>query len=339
MVLKAICPYWSDMSHRGSQGSARAIVAVVVLVVGVAAVLGMATGLIPSLLSRAGSGTSQNQATTQGSIPTTRSADSFSEYSWAELSDISRQIEAAGGGDASVDVARRYGLVNQDGTLTAERHALELSDGTTVEVRLAGIMHDQRSDASGAAGLTLVTCDAIAQRPMEDTATVDGGWEGSSMRTWLSADGAALLPQDLSSRIVPVNKLTNNVGKASDASVVTGTSDAIWLLSAHEVCGDVDWFGSEYGSGYSFYDDVLDAEGTQYECFQEAGVSAKSASSSVLSASYGGKATAWSYRTPVPVDWNIDALGHYFFGALDTGYPHGQNDVNVATGVVIGFCL
>jgi hypothetical protein len=313
------------------------IAAVAVLVVGVLAVAGMATGVIPSLLSNKGLVTSQTQDVV--STSNVQAADSFSEYSWAELSDISRQIEAAGGGDASMDVARRYGLVNQDGTLTTEQHTLELTDGTTVEVRLAGIMHDQRSDATGAAGLTLVTCDAIAQRPMEDTATVDGGWEGSSMRAWLSADGAALLPQDLSSRIVPVDKLTNNTGKASDTSAVTSTSDAIWLLSAREVCGDVDWFGSEYGSGYSFYDDVLDAEGSQYECFQEAGVSAKSASSSVLSASYAGKATTWSYRTPVPVDWDIDELGHYFFGALDTGYPHGQNDVSVATGVVVGFCL
>lgn len=262
----------------------------------------------------------------------------LSDYSWAELSEISEEISAAPDDEAGREVAASYGLVDEDGSLTDDEVQIELADGTVVSAQLVGIRHDECSDGRGRAGLTFVTSQAVAERPMNADGGVDGGWEASDMRAWLNGDALELLPQDLREHLVAVEKRTNNVGGARDASAVTATSDLLWLLSAREVCGDIDWFAHEYGDEYAYLDAVANAEGEQYERFRAAGVGPSSAPEGVLERSCQGKRTSWSYRTPFFfVYQNLD--GRYFYNVLATGYPYGYSTPDAAQGVVVGFCV
>lgn len=264
-----------------------------------------------------------------------------SSYGWEDLAAISRMVEEAGE-DGGLEVARRYGLVEADGSLAPATWRLALSDGTTCQVRLVGVLHDERADGGGRAGLTFCL-STLAMRPMNDTQTTDGGWEGSGLRSWLSTEGMALLPDDLRGLVVPVTKLTNNVGVTSDEASVTATADSLWLFSAHEVAGDVDWFWHEFGDGrgvggYAYLDDLLNLEGSQYQGFAEAGVSSREAPDGVLAATWAGAPCAWWYRSAYPFDFAQTGEG-YFFQVMASGYPDSIGRADESAGVVCGFCL
>ena len=73
---------------------------------------------------------------------------------------------------------------------------------------------------------------------MNEMDTNAGGWEACGMRLWMSSDLLGELPDDLRAAIVPVSKLTNNVGETEDPSSVTATEDTLWLLSTVELAGE-----------------------------------------------------------------------------------------------------
>lgn len=83
---------------------------------------------------------------------------------------------------------------------------------------------------------------------MNSTDTNAGGWEASQMRAYLNGDWRTQLPQDLDAVIVPVDKLSNNVGETDAVSAVTTTSDALWLFSLSELAGAVP--AGRTGEGY-----------------------------------------------------------------------------------------
>ena len=251
---------------------------------------------------------------------------SFATYSFEKLSAISAEIAAAGGGEPSREVARRYGLVDDQNRLTDEVRLVTLDDGRELGFLLAGICHDKRPDGS-LVGLTLVTDRAVAMRPMNSSGTNAGGWEASELRSWLGGECLALLPDDLASAAVEVSQLTNNTGAGRDVSQVTATSDRLWLLSGREVVGEIDWFVQEFDSGYSWWDDVANAEGEQYERFAAAG------------RSYGGDPVAWWYRTPYYVAFDGFEGGTYFYAVLSAGYPAGHFPPETEAGVVFGLCI
>jgi alkylhydroperoxidase family enzyme len=72
-----------------------------------------------------------------------------------------------------------------------------LNDTRALDVRLAGILHDDRSDGQGRAGLAFMTVGALDIRPMNDEDTVEGGWEGSVLRSWLNGEAREMLDDDL----------------------------------------------------------------------------------------------------------------------------------------------
>ena len=102
---------------------------------------------------------------------------------------------------------------------------------------------------------------------MNSTDTNAGGWEASQMRAYLNGDWRTQLPQDLDAVIVPVDKLSNNVGETDAVSAVTTTSDALWLFSLSELAGAVP--AGRTGEGYGLFEegyvDVLDAAGDVYK--------------------------------------------------------------------------
>lgn len=266
----------------------------------------------------------------------------FSDYSWDELSRISTKISAASSDEEGIEIAREYNLADASGAPVNETREVVLNDNTLAYARIVGFRHDQRSDGSGAAGMTLMV-SMLSEQPMEATDTNEGGWESCSLRAWLAGDGMALLPDDLASHVVSVSKATNNVGVTSDVASVTQTADGLWTFSAVEVCGNITWFEDEFATEISYtagLDAVLNAEGAQYPYFSAAGVNGETGGhAKALALTYRGSARPWWYRSAYPLNYADASSNACFFRASETGYPSSVGQANATSGVVVGFCL
>lgn len=293
-------------SGRGKVIVALVAAAVVVAVVSVAAVMTRGFGLIST------------------DVPVRGSVE---EYSWAELSAISEEIGQTVSDDAAIEVARKYHLVNDDGTLDGtQRKSVTLTDGTVTSVQIVGFAHDEKSDGSGRAGITFIFTDGIALHPMNEEVKSEGGWESCDMRPWLASEGKALLPQDLQNELVPVEKLSN------DAWSVVTTSDELWLFSHVELAGTS--FLSSLDSPK--YESLLAGEGSQYKLFSDQGVSTDGRNE-ILVKSFDFEEEDWWTRTAAGVN-SVDNSEVYV--QVYSGNPTDGGDAttpNVA--VVPGFCV
>ena len=259
------------------------------------------------------------------------------DYSWEELSQVSALVSAAPDDASGLAIAREYGLVDQDGVPVSTDIEVPLSDGTLAHAQLVGVRHDVRADGTPA-GLTYML-SVVADQPMCATDSTEGGWEKSALRFWAASEGKALLPAELSSRLVAVGKATNNVGVTEDAAAVTVTTDELWCFSAVEACGPVTWFADEYGPTMSSYDALVDAEGSQYAYFASRGVTGSTGLSGTLALTYRGQAWPWWYRTPYPYVFMGRGDSGSFFQVTATGFPSSVGLASGASGVVLGFCL
>ena len=262
----------------------------------------------------------------------------FGEYSWDELRQIANLIEQAPSEEDGRAVALEYGLISEDGTISSQTRQLDLPNGVICDVRIVGILHDERSDGQGLAGITFMA-GPIDVQAMNPSPVAAGGWEACEMRSWLASDGMSLLPEDLSSAIVSVRKATNNVGITNTYESVTFTDDALWLFSPHEVCGDLSWFSDEFGSRFTYMDSVINAEGAQYEAFAEGGVTGESDPGDMLVLPLMGQKCPWWYRSPYPLNANDASDPGVFYQVMASGYPSSVGQADVAVGVVVGFCL
>lgn len=269
--------------------------------------------------------------------PQSLSAKAFPDYTWDELAQIADLMEAAADEASARSIAREYGLVDAEGRLTEATHRLELDNGILCDVRLVGILHDTSADSGSKAALTFMA-SPIDVRRVNPTASSAGGWSGSELRAWLASDGVELLPDELAASIVSVRKLTNNTGKASTTDAVTATSDALWLFSCREVCGEISWLEDEFDYLSDGEDALLNAEGTQYEAFASAGVNQYSDSASYLIMFYQGKEVPWWYRTPYGFEY-LATTDDTFYQVTSSGYASAVNLANDQAGIVVGFCL
>lgn len=259
-----------------------------------------------------------------GEAATVKSA--VEAYTWDELAQISDEIGAAGDEAAAIEVAKKYNLCTPEGKLDGTQVKLvTLTNNMTVPVQIVGFAHDDKT-AGGKAGITFMFGDAIAEAPMNQTDTNAGGWEASQMRAYLNGDGMALLPEDLKKVVAPVDKLTNNVGETQDVSAVTTTSDSLWLLSAAELCGSIDWYSDPS------YNAVLNAEGFEYQLFRDTAVDSSNAND-ILVKNYQNSPNYWWERSPNPsYSDNVLIVG-------SDGDPGNDDGASSSNGVVPGFCL
>ncbi len=259
-----------------------------------------------------------------GEAATVKSA--VEAYTWDELAQISDEIGAAGDEAAAIEVAKKYNLCTPEGKLDGTQVKLvTLTNNMTVPVQIVGFAHDDKT-AGGKAGITFMFGDAIAEAPMNQTDTNAGGWEASQMRAYLNGDGMALLPEDLKKVVAPVDKLTNNVGETQDVSAVTTTSDSLWLLSAAELCGSIDWYSDPS------YNAVLNAEGFEYQLFRDTAVDSSNAND-ILVKNYQNSPSRWWERSPDP------SFSDNFQGVGSGGNPIYHDSASSSYGVVPGFCL
>ena len=217
---------------------------------------------------------------------------SLGDYDWSELSRISSEISQCTSKEEAISRAHRYALCNADGSFgDANEKEVVLKSGLHSTVRLADVWHDNRSDG-GKAGLTFVFGQPVGAHAMNhafenasgNNADSVGGWASCDMRSWLNGDFQLELPDELSARIVSVQKRSasspdtrdelDEAGRLSGtgADWTVETSDGLWLLSASELCGpipvkrdfDID----------STITSVYAVEGEQYRLFSDAGVKA-----------------------------------------------------------------
>ena len=159
--------------------------------------------------------------------------------------------------------SRKYHLVDSDGKLWGDTKAVTFTNGTKTSVRILGFRHDELA-GGGRAGISFEFADAPWKHRMNAEDTNEGGWESSEMRAWLNLDFFVLLPEDLRVCVKPVTKRTNNVGKVKnkiDTTVVTKTSDHLWLLASREIHGKTSGKDS----------DIYNAEGIQYQLYADQG--------------------------------------------------------------------
>ena len=210
-----------------------------------------------------------------------------------------------------------------------------LADGTQTTVQIVGFAHDDKT-AGGKAGITFIFGDCVGGAPMNSTDTNAGGWEASQMRAYLNGDWRTQLPQDLDAVIVPVDKLSNNVGETDAVSAVTTTSDALWLFSLSELAGAVP--AGRTGEGYGLFEegyvDVLDAAGSQYGLFCDMGVGTGNSENACLVKTRTDTYAFWWLRTSEPRD------GYCFLRVDQHGYtPSGSDGASCANYMVPGFCI
>lgn len=259
-----------------------------------------------------------------GEAATVKSA--VEAYTWDELAQISDEIGAAGDEAAAIEVAKKYNLCTPEGKLDGTQVKLvTLTNNMTVPVQIVGFAHDDKT-AGGKAGITFVFGDAIAEAPMNQTDTNAGGWEASQMRAYLNGDGMALLPEDLKKVVAPVDKLTNNVGETQDVSAATTTSDSLWLFSAAELCGSIDWYSDPS------YNAVLNAEGFEYQLFRDMAVDSSNANDILVKNYQNSPDTRWE-RSPDP------SYSGGFQSVSSVGDPSIDGYASCSDGVVPGFCL
>ena len=190
-------------------------------------------------------------------------------WSQADLKLLAQDIEANGTSTPSYAAAVA--------AMDADTHwTMPLTDGTTLTYRIIGVAHDDLSDGTGKAGLTFQATHALPKAyRMNATNNNAGGWEKSELRQNMnSGEVWGLFGSDFQSRVVAVDKLTQNVGGddktlegssgkygsgTSKGYEVSKTSDKLWLPSFHELTGtgwpDYAWYFKE-GDQYDYYKKV-----------------------------------------------------------------------------------
>ena len=271
------------------------------------------------------------------SIPVKASLD---EYSWEELSEISQVIASSASQEEAIGCANSYNLCGPNGELAGmPSKVITLSNGSELHVSIIGFNHDQR-ETGELAGITFLFDEAVALSPWAQSGFNAGGWQASTVRSWLSMTFFDVLPNDLSQAIVAVNKHANNTGGIDsgilDASVVTTTIDKLWLPSYVELAGtdlaNRHWPSTIYGGQYAWCDEVISIEGSQYSLFSETGINAFSPNE-VLSRRYEESPCRWWLRTSNPHISNDTLLV-----AADGNLNDDAGPIE-AFGVVPGFCI
>lgn len=264
--------------------------------------------------------------------------DALNDYSWTELKQISEKIASTP--DSATAIAARYNLCGANGELM-DRGSKDviLVNGTQLHARIIGFNHDDKVDG-GKAGITFLFDEAVGVSEWNQTGYNAGGWQSSTIRSWLSNNFFTVLPDDLKGVIASVDKQTNNKGGVDSGTlgtnVVTQTPDKLWLPSIVEVTGTASgnesWSAARGTGEFAWCNDIVFAEGSQYALFAQAGVSTYDANS-VLVRAYEGQPREWWFRTSNPHilndTLNVAADGN---ASADASPIHKY-------GVVPGFCL
>ena len=242
---------------------------------------------------KAGDGT-----TAWKTLPTLLSTDfSFEKASWSDIAALSES--------GSAD---KYFSVGDEKTIS-------LTTGEQVTLVILGFDHDDLT-GGGKAGMTIGMKNLLATTyRMNETATNEGGWDESEMRTSTMATLLSQLPSDLQSVIKQVNKKATAGGASTS---ITTSADKLWLLAGVEVDGTT-------SAGYA-------DEGEQYEYWKTVKDGTVAADRIKYLSNGSGSANSWWLRSPSVSD------STYFRYFSTTGFVT-SSYANSTRGVSFGFCV
>lgn len=183
-------------------------------------------------------------------------------------------------------------------------HKIAMTDGEEIEVAIADFNHDTKSNGE-IAPLTLVMRNCFNTKRTQD-AHYETGWANVTFRTSTIPSILGTFPSAWQSIMTPVKKKTANT---QNSSILTETTDTLWLLSQIEVFGD----STQSPAG----------EGTVYPVFSDNASRIKTVKNVV---------SPWFLRS---------------FYAPDQGYKcsvgdagnKGYQRVNESSGICLGFCV
>lgn len=242
---------------------------------------------------KAGDGT-----TAWKTLPILLSTDfSFEKASWSDIAALSES--------GSAD---KYFSVGDEKTIS-------LTTGEQVTLVILGFDHDDLT-GGGKAGMTIGMKNLLATTyRMNATATNEGGWDESEMRTSTMATLLSQLPSDLQGVIKQVNKKATAGGASTS---ITTSADKLWLLAEVEVDGTT-------SAGYA-------DEGEQYEYWKTVKDGTVAADRIKYLSNGSGSANTWWLRSP-----SVSNSTYFrYFGSA--GIVNGTT-ANVARGVSFGFCV
>lgn len=146
-----------------------------------------------------------------------------------------------------------------------DKKTIELTTGEEITVTILGFNHDDLSDGSGKAGITIGMENCLETTyPMSLGSFNTGGWAKSSMRTQTMDVLFSQLPPEWQKIVKNVDKKTTIGGGTTQIGV---SSDKLFLLSVVEVTGDTYAYGkdagyNEEGEQYEYWRTIKDGTGT-----------------------------------------------------------------------------
>jgi hypothetical protein len=283
-----------------------------------------------------GSGSSSDSSSEEQDDFTVGTYDSLNDYSWEELKIIANDISE--NGENSEYYERICNLMKLASTKTVtlagvtDTSDTSIEEGTTVEVQIIGINHDDKADGSGKAGLTFQvvnnTNNGLPLHPMNSTASTTGGWASSTMRTWLNSTVAksfkAVIPG-----IVDVTKTTHNDRGTTNQTTVTNTTETMFLKSWVEAVGMTNAYMEKYYFQY---------EGSQYEYYAAIGAYYYSG---VTGSNVQWLRTTYEWETSGPRYRGLSKGGAYYTGSptLTTSTTTSGSDYMGDIVTIPCFCL
>lgn len=133
-----------------------------------------------------------------------------------------------------------------------DEKTIKLSTGEEITFCIMGFNHDDLSDGSGKAGITLGMKHLLHYRYEMNHlgASNAGGWNSSLMRTQRMVELFSQLPEDLQEIVKAVNKKSS---AGSQSSEIITSSDKLWLFSYTEITGSTEAVYADEGTQYAYY--------------------------------------------------------------------------------------
>ncbi len=245
----------------------------------------------------------------------TKPKPTFAESDWETIAEESEKGNA-----------QKYFAVGDEKTI-------ELTTGEQVTLVILGFNHDDLT-SGGKAGITIGMKNLLATKyRMNATATNEGGWDESEMRTSTMATLLSQFPSDLQSVIKQVNKKATAGGTSQS---ITTSADKLFLLAMSEIFSATSIENSAT-STIADYADAYNAEGTQYEYYRNligdnnGGTTANANLIKKLS-NGSGSANAWWLRS-------ASVGSSYGFRCVDSTGGGSGGAVSSTYGVSFGFCV
>lgn len=222
---------------------------------------------------------------------------SFSKASWGQIAALSE------GGSAS-----KYFSVGEEKTI-------ELTTGEKVTLVILGFDHDNLT-GGGKAGMSIGMKNLLATKyRMNATATNEGGWDESEMRTSTMATLLSQFPSDLQSVIKQVNKKATAGGASTS---ITTSADKLWLFAEVEIDGTT-------SAGYA-------DEGEQYEYWKTVKDGTVADDRKKYLSNGSGSAGSWWLRSPF-------VSNSSYFRYINSAGSVGNGTANSSSDVSFGFCV